>query len=94
VCFDVRRVDHLRLGRSTAAGKFSEQPLPHAALGPAHEAIVDRRRWAVLRWAIAPPATTLQYMQDTADDPPVIDPILAPHIGRQEGLDLQPLIVA
>jgi hypothetical protein len=33
-------------------------------------------------------------MQDAADDPPIIDPILTPYIRRQKGLDLVPLIVA
>jgi hypothetical protein len=32
-------------------------------------------------------------MQDAADNPPVIHPILAPHIRRQKGLDLLPMIV-
>ena len=54
------------------AGKFTEQPLPHAALRPAHEAIVDRRRRAVFRRAIAPSAAALQHMQDAADHAPII----------------------
>jgi hypothetical protein len=49
---DVRRVDHLGGGRSTAPGKFTEQVLPDASLSPASEAIVDRRVRAVLRRTI------------------------------------------
>src|SRR5664279_2593558 len=90
----MRRVDHLHRGRSTATGKLAEQPFPDATLGPSHEAIVDRRRWTILRWAIAPSATALKHMQDAADHPPVIDPILAAHIRRQKSLDLLPLFVA
>ena len=37
VRFDVRGVDHLRVSRSSAAGQFPEQVLPHAAPRPAYE---------------------------------------------------------
>jgi len=33
-------------------------------------------------------------MQNAADDPPVIHPLLAADIRRQKGLDLLPLLVA
>ncbi len=87
-------VDHLRIGRSAALRQFAEQPLPHAALGPAHEAIVDRRMGAVFRRAIAPPAAAPQNMQNAADHAPVVHPILAAHVRRQLRLDLTPLLIA
>jgi hypothetical protein len=33
-------------------------------------------------------------VQDAADHPPVVDTILAAHVGRQVRLDLLPLLVA
>jgi hypothetical protein len=33
-------------------------------------------------------------MQDAADDPPVVDPLLAVHVLRQMRFDLQPLVIA
>jgi hypothetical protein len=33
-------------------------------------------------------------MHDAADDPPIIDPLLAPNVGRQMRLDCSPLIIA
>jgi hypothetical protein len=33
-------------------------------------------------------------MQDAADHPPIIDPFLAAHIGRQMRLDPSPLLIA
>jgi hypothetical protein len=77
VRLDMRRIDHLRLTGSAAAGQGAEQTFPNPALRPAHKAIVDRRRRTVLGRAIAPPAAALQHMQDATDHPPVICPILA-----------------
>ena len=94
VRLDVRGIDHLHLARSSASGKLAKQPLPHATPRPTHEAIVDRCRWAVLRWAIAPPAAALQNVQDAADHPPVIHAIFTAYVRRQKRLDLLPLLVA
>jgi hypothetical protein len=33
-------------------------------------------------------------MQDATDHPPIIDPFLAPHIGRKMRLDPSPLLIA
>lgn len=93
MCFDVRRVDHLRSGRSTAPGKFTEEMLPDTPFGPPGEAIVDGRVRTVLWWAILPTTATSQHMQDAADDPPIIRPFLAPDIGRQVRFDPLPLVV-
>ena len=46
--------------RSSAGCQLSEQLLPHAALGPAQEAIVNRGRRPVFWWTIAPPAPALE----------------------------------
>src|SRR6185312_5504675 len=36
----------------------------------------------------------LQHVHDAADDPPVIDPLLAPNVGRQMRLDPRRLLIA
>jgi len=92
--FDMRTVDHLGLGRSPALGKGAEQALPDATLCPSRKAIVDRRVRAVLLRAILPTAAALQHVYDAADDPAVIDPLLAPNVGRQIRCDAHPLLIA
>ncbi len=93
VRLDVGGIDHLHPGRAPACGKLAKQPLPHAAPRPAHEAIVDRRRWPVLRRAIAPSAAAFREVQDAADDASVIDTFLATHIGWQKRGDPRPLMI-
>ena len=93
MCLDVRRIDHLRLGRSTALGKFTEEMLPDTPFGPPGEAIVDGCVRTILRWAILPATATSQHMQDAADDPPIIRPFLTPDIARQVRFDPLPLVV-
>lgn len=64
--FDVRGIDHLRAGGASIPGQLAEQVFPDAALRPAHEAVIDRRRRPILRWAITPAAAGLQHMHDAA----------------------------
>ena len=70
-----------------------EQVLPMAAPGPSVIAVVDRRRGAVLRRTIPPPATRLQDMNDAADDPPVVLAPLARRVVGKMRLDRGPLLV-
>ena len=60
VRFDVCRVDHLRVRRSPAPRQLPEKVLAEPATRPAHEAVVDRRRRAILGRAITPAATALE----------------------------------
>ena len=60
----------------------------HTALCPAHEAIVGRRRRPVFQQAVAPPASTLECMQNAADDAAVAHTVLAAHVCRQIRHDL------
>ena len=92
--FDVCGVDHLRVRRAPTPGQLPEQVFPDAAPCPAHKAIIDRHVRAVFRRAIAPATTAFQDMNDAADNPPIIDPLDAPHIGRQMRRDPSPLFVA
>src|SRR5262245_21844603 len=91
---NVRGVDHLYVAGSTTPRKYTKQPFPDPAFGPAHKAIVDRRRRTIFWRAIAPPAAALDHMKDAADHATLVDPLLAAHILWQMRLDLPPLIVA
>jgi hypothetical protein len=94
VRLDVRAVDHLDLTGSALFGKDAEQSLPNTAFCPTHKAIVDRLGWTIFRRAIAPPATTLDDKDDPTNHPPVVHPLLAAHIRRQQGLNRNPLVIA
>ena len=70
-----------------------ERVLPMAVPGPSVIAVVDRRRGAVRRRTVPPPATRLQDMNDAADDPPVILAPLARRVGGKMRLDRRPLLI-
>src|ERR1700709_545392 len=61
--FDVREINHLRLGQSVSARQFREHPFPHIALGPAPEAVADRCRRPVRSRTVIPAACALQDMK-------------------------------
>ena len=94
VRFDVRRVDHLRVGRPPASGQFSEQILPKPAPRPAHKPVINRCWRTVFGRAVAPAATAFQHMHNAADDTPVVYSLDASHVRRQMRLDPPPLLVA
>jgi hypothetical protein len=89
----MRAVDHLDVVRATASGKLTEQPLPHTALGPTDESIVDGRWRAILRRAILPTTAAPQDMQDAADHLTIVCTLLAAHVSRQVRLDPLPLLI-
>src|SRR5215472_14014190 len=72
VGLDVRRVDHLRVHRSTIPSKLPEQHFPDTAPSPADKAVIDRGRRAILGRAIAPATTAFQYVHNAADDATII----------------------
>jgi hypothetical protein len=84
----------LHLGSASLAGKISEQAFPNPAPCPAHKAVIDRRRRAIFGRAIAPAATTLQYMHDATDHTSIVFPRYTSYIGRQVRLNPRPLFVA
>ena len=89
-------IDHLRVCGSSVPSELPEQAFPDAAASPAHKAVIDRCRRAILRRAIAPATAALQYMHDAADDSAIVRPLDAPDIHRQVRLELiaQPKQVA
>src|SRR5450755_4414410 len=74
-------------------GELPEQVFPDATPRPAHKAIIDGR-WRTIGFrAIAPAATALEHMHDTADDAPVVHSLDATHIRRQLRLNPRPLLI-
>src|SRR6201982_2549930 len=92
--FDMRRIDHLHVGRSPTPGQFAKQVLPQPSTRPAHEAVIDGCRRAIFGRAIAPAASALENMHDPADDPAIVYPLHATHIPRQIRPNSSPLLVA
>src|SRR5919106_759955 len=70
-----------------------EDGAPSAFLGPAIEAIVDRRVGAVLMRTIAPAGSRLQHMDDVADDASIVVPLWTWQAVRKMCLDPRPLPV-
>jgi hypothetical protein len=94
VGLDVRRVDHLRVQRSSIPSKLSEQIFPDAAPGPADKTVIDRRRRAVLGRAIAPATATFQYMDNAADNAAIIGAFDTAYVRWQMRFDPLPLLIA
>jgi hypothetical protein len=88
-----RAVDDLHVSPVRCHQGF-EQALPKTAPGPSIEAIVDRCRRPIDRWAILPAAAHPQHVNDAADHPSVIDPTRTRLIARQQRFDHRPLPIA
>lgn len=70
---DVSAVDRRAPSHRARCRQGIEQAHPEAPAKPTVEAIVDRRRRAIIRRAIAPSASRLQDMDDPGDHAPVIN---------------------
>ena len=79
-----RGIDENRSGRSPGRGQGVEDVNPDALRSPSYEPVVERLVRPVGVGRILPPAPRLQHVDDPADDPPVVDPRLAPSVGRQQ----------
>jgi hypothetical protein len=75
--FDRSRVERQHDGIFARFGQCLKDCAPSFALGPAIEAIVDRRVGTVFAWIITPSRTRLQHVNDTADDAPIVVSIRA-----------------
>jgi hypothetical protein len=73
--------------------EFAEDAFPDAALSPSNEAVIDRFRRPVLRWAITLTTATLDHVQNAADYAPVVNAFLATNVSRQKWLYRVPLLV-
>jgi hypothetical protein len=94
VSFDVRRVDHLRVYRSSIPSKLPEQIFPDAAPGPADKSVIDRGRRAILGRAVAPATTAFQYLHNAADDAAIIGSFDTAYVRRQVRFDPLPRLIA
>src|SRR5580704_19615866 len=92
--FHVRRVDHLCVCGSSVSSKLPEQVFPDATLRPAHKAIIDRCRRAILGRTIAPATAAFQHMHNAADDATIVRPLDSSYVGRQMRFDPIPLLIA
>lgn len=88
VNLDATAVDEQFGGHAVYSGKLGEDAFPHAALGPASEAVVERLLRPVDMFGAVTPATTaLQRMDNARQHTPVIGPRQAPRVRRNKRLD-------
>ncbi|MHC2581959.1 hypothetical protein ACVI1J_005868 [Bradyrhizobium diazoefficiens] len=93
VSFNRGRVERQYDAVFARLGQRFEDCAPSSSLGPAIEAIVDRRVRAVFTWTITPSCTRLQHVNDAADDASVVVPIRPRQSPRQMRFDTRPLPV-
>src|SRR5471030_2264439 len=67
-------VDHDPLRLTAFAHQLGEDVVEHAQPAPADEAVVDRLVRAVIPGRVAPAKSVLDYKDDGADDPAVVNP--------------------
>jgi len=91
--FDRGRIDRQSHAVLAAIGQGFEDGSPAPAFRPAIEAIVDSRVRTILGRAIAPASTTLQHMDDAADDPPIVISFGSGQVRRQMRRNACPLPV-
>jgi hypothetical protein len=93
VSFDRGRVQRQHDGIFARLGQRFKDCAPSAALGPAIEAIVDRRVRAVFARTIPPSRTRLQHVDDATDDAPIVIPIRPRQPSRQMRFNVLPLLI-
>jgi hypothetical protein len=93
VDLDAGTVDEQSVRRILRPRQGAEDAFPNATLRPADEPVVERLLWPVDSRAIRPAAAAAQRMDDPAQHPTVIRPLLATNVGRQERLDARPLCI-
>ena len=91
--FDRGRVERQRDGIFAKLGQRFKDCAPSSALGPAIEAIIDRRVRTVFARTITPSRARLQHVNDAADDAPIVVPIRPRQSRRQMRFDTSPLPV-
>ena len=82
----VGAVDQNLGGRPARCRQSCKQILPHTLRRPAHEPVVERLARSIASRRIDPAPARLHDMDDSADDPPVIDTGDATYLVRQQRL--------
>jgi|TARA_R100000365_G_C2699164_1_gene38292 hypothetical protein len=91
---DAAAVDEEPFRDAIDPGELGEDPFPHAAFGPAPEAVVERLlRTVDMFRAIAPATAALQSMDNPGEHPTVIDPRHTTRILRQKRFNPRPLLI-
>ena len=91
---DAAAVDEEPFRDAIDPGELGEDALPHAAFGPAPEAVVERLlRTVDVLGTIAPATTALQSMDNPGEHPTVIDPRHTTRILRQKRFNPRPLLI-
>lgn len=67
-----------------------EDAKPDAAFRPSVVAVVDRRARTIALWQIAPRRAGPEYVEDAAEDAPVVNPRDTPRLVRKERRDHRP----
>jgi hypothetical protein len=80
---DAGAVDKEPVWHILGSGQGAEYVLPDAAFGPPHETVVKRLLGAVDIGAFSPATAAFQRMDDPAQNPAIVNPLLAANIGRQ-----------
>jgi hypothetical protein len=94
VDLDAAAVDEEPFRDAIDPGELGEDTLPHAAFGPAPEAVVERLlRTVDVLGTIAPATTALQSMDNPGEHPTVIDPRHTTRILRQKRFNPRPLLI-
>ncbi len=70
----MRGIDHQARWLASLARQFGEYLVEHTEPAPAHEPVIDRLVRAIAGRRIAPAQTVSDDEDDTADDPPVVNP--------------------
>ncbi|MHC2519497.1 hypothetical protein ACVMHW_005379 [Bradyrhizobium diazoefficiens] len=91
VSFNRGRVERQYDAVFARLGQRFEDCAPSSSLGPAIEAIVDRRVRAVFTWTITPSCTRLQHVNDAADGASVVVPIRPRQSPRQMRVRYAPI---
>jgi hypothetical protein len=86
----MRDIEHQFAGDRACGHDLGKQTLPDPTLRLSVAAVVDRRMESVRGGRVLPTAPDLQHMQNTADDPPVVDPRFARLPVRKVWLDPRP----
>jgi|TARA_B100000524_G_scaffold250887_1_gene135127 hypothetical protein len=94
VNLDARTVDEQLRRHAFEPGKVGKDALPHTALGPTPETVVERLLRAVdVLGTITPTTAALQCVDYAGEHAAVIDPRHATRILRQQRLDPRPLLI-
>jgi hypothetical protein len=89
--FDAGAVDKEPIRHILGSRQGTEDVLPDAALGPAHETVVKRLLGTVDIGAVSPATAAFQRMDDPAENTAIVNSLLAANIGRQQRLNPRPL---